>query len=120
MAFIFQRVNIRVPVSSVETKHYFFPGINPPMTRGVDATPRQDFFNFSREWEELFLKTKFLAVASTLGHLCLKKFSDRIYRLGSKIGQRECTLGEGVATTPMDFSLPIFLTMKMTLNLSKS
>ena len=47
--------------------------------------------NFSREWEELFLQTKFLAVGSSLGHLSMKKFSDQTYCLGSKIRQREGT-----------------------------
>ena len=59
------------------------------MTRGVDATPANSFSNFSREWEELFLQTKFLAVRSSLGYLSMKRFSDRTYRLGSKIRQRE-------------------------------
>ena len=48
-----------------------------------------------------------------------KKISDRTYRLGSKIRQKEgAGGGGGVATTPMDF-LPIFLTMKMPFNLDK-
>ena len=38
----------------------------------VDATPT-GFFNFSREWEELFLQTKFLAVGSSLANLAMKK-----------------------------------------------
>ena len=39
----------------------------------VDATPT-GFSNFFREWEEIFLQTKFLAVRSSLGHLSMRKF----------------------------------------------
>ena len=46
------------------------------------------FSNFYREWEEVFLQTKFLAVALSLGHLSMKKFSDRTYRLASKISHQ--------------------------------
>ena len=47
-----------------------------------------DFSNFSLEWEEPLLQTKFLAVGSSLRHLSMKNFSDWTYRLGSKIRQR--------------------------------
>ena len=57
--------------------------------------PPTGFPNFSREWEELSLQTKFLAVGSSLGHLSIKNFSDRTYRLGSKIRQREGVGGGG-------------------------
>ena len=62
----------------------------------------KDFSNFSLEWEELLLQTKFLAVGSSLGHLSRKKFSDQTYHLGSKIRQRE-DAGAGVTTTPNEF-----------------
>ena len=64
---------------------------------------------------------KILAVVSFLGHLSTRKFSDRTNRLGSNIRQREgagCWGGGGVATTVMDFFLPIFLTIKMKFNLN--
>ena len=48
------------------------------------------FPNFSREWEELFLQTKLLAVDSSLGYLSMKKF-----HLGSEIRQRESAGGGG-------------------------
>ena len=59
---------------------------------GVDATPPPPpptgFFQFFSGMGRTFLKTKFLAVGSSLGNLSMKKFSDRTYRLGSKIRQR--------------------------------
>ena len=55
------------------------------MARGVE----QFLPVFSQEWEELLFQTKFLAVVSSLGHLSIKKFSDRTNRLGSKIRQTE-------------------------------
>ena len=55
--------------------------------------PPTGFSNFSQKWEELFLQTKFLPVGSSLGHLSIKKFSNRTYHLGSKFGQREGTEG---------------------------
>ena len=49
--------------------------INPPMAKGVDATPPPTgFSNFSQKWEKLSLETKFLPVGSSLGHLSMKKF----------------------------------------------
>ena len=39
---------------------------------GMDAT-NYKFSNFSQKWEEPFLKTKFLPVGSSLGHLPMKK-----------------------------------------------
>ena len=48
--------------------------------------------SFSLESEELSFQTKFLAVVLSFGHLSIKKFSDRTYRLGSKIRQREGAL----------------------------
>ena len=47
--------------------------LNPPMAKG-DATPPTGFSDFSREWKELFLQTKFLAEGSSLEHLSMKKF----------------------------------------------
>ena len=56
------------------------------------------------------LQTKFLTVGSSLGHLPMKKFSDRTYRLGSKIRQREDGLIlPTVLPTKMKFSLNNFL-----------
>ena len=82
---------------------------------GLDATPSSGFPDFSREQEELLLQTKFLAVGSSLGHLSMKKFSDRTCHLGSKIRQKEGCWGVG--NHPHRLFLPIFLTMKMTFNL---
>ena len=47
--------------------------INPPMAKrgGVDAPNR--FFQFFSEMGRAFLKTKFSAVGSSLGHLSMKK-----------------------------------------------
>ena len=61
--------------------------------------------NFSREWEEPFLQTKFLAVGSSLRHLSMKNFSDQTYRLGSKIRQREGTGGGNGGYHGLLFSL---------------
>ena len=86
----------------------------------VHATPPPTptgFSSFSQEWEDLLFQTKFLAVFSSLGHLSIKKFSDRTNRLHSKITQREGA--GGWQPPPWTFLLPIFLTMKMTLNLNK-
>ena len=52
--------------------------------RGVDATPT-GFFQFFSGIGRAFLQTKFLAVGSSVH----EKFSDRTYRLDSKIRQRE-------------------------------
>ena len=41
------------------------------------------------------MQTKFLAVGSSLGHLSMKKFSDRTYRPCPKIGQMENAGGGG-------------------------
>ena len=61
-----------------------------PRGRVEDAPPsRTGFSNFSQKWQELSLQTKFLPVGSSLGHLPMKQFSNRTYRLGSKIKQRE-------------------------------
>ena len=80
---------------------------NPPLAGvGVDAIPQTGFFNFSQKWEELFLKTKFLLVGSSLGYLSVKKISDRTYHLGSKIRQREGA--RGLATTPIEQKLTYF------------
>ena len=51
----------------------------------MDAAPNR-FFQF-------FSGIKLLAVTSSLGHLSIKNFSDRTYRLGSKIRQREGAAG---------------------------
>ena len=48
-----------------------------------------------------FLQIKFLAVSSSLGHLSMKNFSDRPYRLGSKIRQEKGT--GGWQQPPIDF-----------------
>ena len=73
--------------------------LNPPMAEGgeegVDATLPTSFSRFSQEWEELLFQTKFLAVVSSLGHLFIKKFSDRTNRLHSKTRQREVCWGSG-------------------------
>ena len=56
-------------------KHYASNSFNPPMARGeVDAIPPTGFSRFSREWEDLSLQTKFLAVGSALGYLSMKNF----------------------------------------------
>ena len=52
---------------------------NPPMAKGGGGGggchPLTGFSSFSREWEELFWQTKFLAVVgSSLGHVSMKKF----------------------------------------------
>ena len=52
--------------------------------------PPTGFPNFSREWKELLLQTKFLAVGSSLEHLSMKKFLDRSYRLGSNETKGGC------------------------------
>ena len=78
--------------------------------------PPNRFSQFFSGMGRDFLQTKFLAVASSLGHLSMKKFLDRTYRLGSKIRQRE---DAGGWQSPMDSFLPIFLTIKMTFNLKK-
>ena len=72
--------------------------------QGVDDTPAPNrFSNFSPEWEELLLQTKFLAAGSSLGHLS----TDRTNRLGSKIRQREGAGGGGGNHPPRTF-LPTF------------
>ena len=71
--------------------------------RGGWMPPPTGFSNFSREWEELFMQTKFLAVASSLGHLSMKNFSDQTYRLGSKIKQREGAEGSQPPPPPWTF-----------------
>ena len=65
------------------------------MAKGVKwmRPPNRFFCNFSREWEEFLLQTKFLAIGSSLGHLSMKKF--RSDCLGSKIRQREGAGGGG-------------------------
>ena len=55
---------------------------------GIDATPNRLFHIFS-ELGTAFLQTKFLPVGSSFGHLSMIKFSNRTYRLGSEIRQRE-------------------------------
>ena len=52
------------------------------------------FFQFFSGMGRVFLQTKFLAAGSSLGHMSMKKFSDRTYRLGSKITQKEGTGGK--------------------------
>ena len=50
--------------------------LSPPMVKGVEwmrSLNRFIFCNFSREWEEFLLQTKFLAVGSSLVHLSIKK-----------------------------------------------
>ena len=86
----------------------------------MGATPNR-FFQFSQEWEELLFQTNFLAVVSSLGYFPLKNFSDRTCCLCSKIRQREGAGGGNrpPPPSPMDYFLPIFLTMNMTFNLSK-
>ena len=59
------------------------------MEGGGGGCHPQQFFRFSQKWEELFMQTEFFSVGSSLGHLSMKKFSDRTFRLGSKIRQRE-------------------------------
>ena len=51
------------------------------------------FSHFSQKWEELLLQIKFFPVGSSLGHLPMKKFPSRTYRLGSKIRQSEGARG---------------------------
>ena len=74
------------------------------------------FRSFSLERGELLFQEKLLTVVSSLGHLSIKKFSDQTYRLDSKIRQREDT---GGWQPPWTFLNPIFLTIKMTINLKK-
>ena len=85
------------------------------MAKGGRMPSPTGFSNFSREWEE-FLQTKFLAVASSLGHLSMKKFSDWTFCLGSKIRQRE---GAGGWQHPHGLFFLYFQTMKMTFNLNQ-
>ena len=85
---------------------------------GLDATLNRFFSNISLEWEE-FLQTKFLAIASFLGHLSIKNFSARTYHIGSEITQREDVGGWGVGNHSHGLFLPVLLTMKMTFNPNK-
>ena len=57
--------------------------------------PSTGFSSFSQKWEEIFLQTEFLPVGSSLGHLSMETFTDRTYRLGSEIRQREGAGGGG-------------------------
>ena len=66
---------------------------------GVNATPYR-FFQFFSEMGRGFLQTKFLPVDSSLGHLPIKNFSYRTYRLGSKIRQKEGAGGGGGNQSP--------------------
>ena len=75
------------------------------------------FSSFSQDWNKPSDQTKLLAVVSSLGHLLIKHFLDHTV-LALKLDKGRGALG-GVATTPMDFSLPISLTMKMTINLDE-
>ena len=59
----------------------------------MDATPTV-FSSFSREWEELFLQTKLLGAGSSLGHLCMKKFSVGPTELALKLDKGR-VLGRG-------------------------
>ena len=65
--------------------------------------PPNRFLQFFSEMGRAFLQTTFLPVVSCLGHLSMKKFSDRTCRIGCKIRQREGDGGGGggeLATTP--------------------
>ena len=64
--------------------------------------------SFFREWEELFLRTKFLAVGSSLRYLSIKKFSDRTHRFGPKIRQREGAGGGNHPHPPIEQKLTYF------------
>ena len=70
--------------------------------------PPTGFSNFSQECEELLLRTKFLTVGSSLGHLSMKNFSDRTYRLGPKIRQREGAGGWQPPPPPIEQKLTYF------------
>ena len=50
----------------------------------MDATPT-GFLKFFLTMERAFIQNKFLAVASSLGHLPIKKCFRSAYHLGSKI-----------------------------------
>ena len=75
----------------------------------------QQVFEFFSGMGRTFISNKILVVVSSLGHLSIKKFSDRNNRLGSKIRGG----GGGVQPSSMGFLKPIFLTIKMTFNLDK-
>ena len=68
---------------------------------GVDAilSPSR-FFQFFSKMRRDFLQTKFFPVDPSLGHLFMKNFSDRTYRLGCKIREREGTGGCQPAPPP--------------------
>ena len=72
----------------MKQQEFSFLELNPLMAGwggGWMPPPPTGFSSFSGEWEELLLETKFLAVASSLGHLSMKKFSHWTYCLGTKI-----------------------------------
>ena len=74
---------------------------NPPMAMGgggggwMPLPLAQQVFQFFLGMERAFFQTKLLAVGSSLGHLSMKFFLDRTYRLGHKIRQRESAGGSG-------------------------
>ena len=65
------------------------------MAGGLDANPPPNrFFQFFWGMGRAVLLSKFLAIGSSLGHLSIKKFLDRTYRLGPKIKQKEGAGGQ--------------------------
>ena len=93
----------------MESEYFVF---NPPMAGrggggGEWMPPPTGFPSFYWEWEELLFQTNLLAAGSLLEHLSMKKFSDRTYRLGSKIRQREDAGGRGVRA-PIEQKLSYF------------
>ena len=96
---------------------------NPPMAGGGgDATPNM-FFQFFSGMLRAFISNKIFSYSLMLGtSFHNKNFSDRTNSFGSKIRQREdAGGGRRVATTllPWTFYFPVFLTMKVTINLNK-
>ena len=61
---------------------------------GCGCNPQQVYPIFLSNGKS-FLQTKLFPVGSYLGHLSMKKFSDRTYCLGSKVRQREGAVGRG-------------------------
>ena len=86
--------------------------MNPPMAKGggggVDTNPPTGFSNFSQNWEEVYLQTKFLPVGSSLGHLSMKKFCRLALILDKGMGAG----GGGWQTPPIEQKLTYFANHK--------
>ena len=85
---------------------------------GVDATPATDFSNFSQEWEELFANQIFSSslILGTSFHKKIVQIGPTVLALKLDEGR---VLGGGNHHPPPWTFLSIFLTMKMTFNLTK-